>query len=160
VSFKPRNGTKTFEDELRRVATDAPSMMTLIESWNELYEGSMIARAVDYGVSATAYIDLVRKYKQTPVEKFLRHYVLMPKSRALLIAALDYLNTFGCAFGSDLNTARRATQVTILGGEQFVSASDAAALASAGCQVERLGGDITAVQVALNDRAARRVEFV
>ncbi|MBI3913351.1 MAG: hypothetical protein HY327_04090 [Chloroflexi bacterium] len=92
------------------------------------------------------------------------HYVLFgaadaPGARAWLLGARNYLLRFGATFGSDLETARNAARVTIVGDARAVNTDADAELQRAGCQVERIAGDQYAVDAALADRVARGAEF-
>lgn len=80
-----------------------------------------------------------------PVQgKPLASYWLLGRSAsggALLSLLLSYLRAHGLTTGASLDEARQAAAVTIVGGEEVVSAADEQALLAAGCQVQRLPGD-------------------
>lgn len=63
-------------------------------------------------------------------------------SGLLVKLALPYLRDGGLTAGFSVSEAQRATAVVIVGGEDLVSAADEQALRAAGCQVQRLPGDL------------------
>lgn len=79
--------------------------------------------------------------------KSIRHYLLFwqrdypgPLARQDFINALPYIVRFRPALGFDLNDARNAEYVTIVGGEAGISAAEEKALLTSGCKVERIAG--------------------
>lgn len=92
---------------------------------------------------------------QPPPAKSIEHYLLLgpPGSRGRqtnLLLALDYILAFSVTVGFNLDEAKTAQQVTILG--EGISAEDQQAIAAAGAQVERLSGDAYDIEAELNDR--------
>ena len=54
------------------------------------------------------------------------------------LAALRYAARFGPVVGSDVEEARQAAHVTILGSSKAVSLDDERSLRASGCQVQRI----------------------
>ena len=114
-----------------------------------------------------AFPDFVRQFSwdiAAPPAKTLWHYVLFGApathaTRAQLLGARPYLLRFGAAHGFDVNTAKQAQYVTIIGDTRAVSAEVDAQLQSSGCMVDRISGDQYAVDASLADRVARGAEF-
>ncbi len=98
-----------------------------------------------------------------PPAKLFKHYVLLgspgPTQWDRLVATRRYLTRFKLAFGFSIQDARRAERVTIVGDYAVVGAEDEARLKRAKCQVERLLGDLYAIEIILQDRLARNAEF-
>ncbi|HEY64121.1 MAG TPA: carboxypeptidase regulatory-like domain-containing protein [Caldilineae bacterium] len=75
-----------------------------------------------------------------------------PDTRTALLLALPYLMSSRAVAGFSLQEAMSAGHVTIIGGEDAVSAADEQALREAGCVVERLAGDLYEIERALKER--------
>jgi hypothetical protein len=85
-------------------------------------------------------------------EKALPAYLLFGSTRSarlLFEIALPYVRAHGLTAGFDLEAAKQAAEVTIVGGEDVISATGEQALREAGCQVQRLPGDPFALAEAL-----------
>ncbi|GAB4565632.1 MAG: hypothetical protein Kow0047_16370 [Anaerolineae bacterium] len=89
-----------------------------------------------------------------PDQKVLDLYLWLgqPAEDAWVIMALaqPYLAAATASAGFSLKEARRARRVLILGDERQVSAEDEQALKDAGCDVQRISGDLYALEQALN----------
>lgn len=86
------------------------------------------------------------------IEKPLAAYMLFGctrSARLLFEVALPYVRAQGLTAGFDLEAAKQAAEVTIVGGEDVISATDEQALRQAGCQVQRLPSDPFALAEAL-----------
>ncbi len=103
----------------------------------------------------------VRQFGHT--RSLLPHYVLFGRAnedqRSRLLLARSYLARFNIAFGFSTEDARRAREVTIVGDQNVVSWAEEAELKRAGCRVERLLGDASALEIILADRLNRQAEF-
>ncbi len=76
-----------------------------------------------------------------------------------LVLARKYAQRFNIAFSFSLRDAFHAQRVTIIGDTLQVSLEDEAKLKRAGVRVERWLGDLQALEIILQDRLARNVEF-
>jgi len=82
---------------------------------------------------------------EVPPPKTLEHYVLLGGILTdwnALLATMRYAARFAPALGKDLDIARRARHVTIIGGENVVSTEDEQMLAGTGCLVRRISRNI------------------
>ncbi|NOZ29094.1 MAG: carboxypeptidase regulatory-like domain-containing protein [Chloroflexi bacterium] len=75
-----------------------------------------------------------------------------PDTRTGLLLAQPYVAASRAVAGFSLQEAMSAQRVTIIGGEDAVSAEDEHALREAGCVVERLAGDLYEIEQALKER--------
>jgi hypothetical protein len=73
-----------------------------------------------------------------------------PQSKQLLSLVVPHVRAHGITSGSRLSEAMQASAVTIVGGEDMISAADEQALRNAGSQVLRLPGDPFALAEALD----------
>lgn len=111
----------------------------------------MLAEQVAIAAGQTTAVTLTLP-EETPQEKPLASYWLLgrsPQGAALLGLLLPYLRAHGLTAGASLEEAMQAALVTIVGGEDVVSAAEEQALHAAGCQVQRLPGDPFALAEAL-----------
>jgi hypothetical protein len=101
-------------------------------------------------------IDLVIPDTPTSVtDKKINHYVLLgpPNSRGRqtnLLLAVDYVLAFSATIGFNVEEAKQARQVTIIG--EGISAVDQQAIQDSGSQVEVLTGDAYDIETELNLR--------
>ena len=79
--------------------------------------------------------------------KSVRHYMLFwqrtfpgPLARQDLVNSINYIVRFRPAIGFNLNDARNAEYVTIVGSEAGISEAEEKALQNSGCKVERIAG--------------------
>ncbi len=89
-------------------------------------------------------------------EKVLPLYLLFgspedPDTRTAMLLARPYLAASGAVAGFRVDEAMHAERVTIVGGEDLVSADEEQALREAGCIVTRLSGDLYAIEQTLAD---------
>ncbi len=76
--------------------------------------------------------------------KTIDHYVLignMARTKEDFLSTLQFVARFRPVVGTDLEQARRARRVTILGGTKAISESDEQYLRKSHCEVERIAGD-------------------
>lgn len=90
-----------------------------------------------------------------------RHYLLFGKQEAWcsLVLVRSYVTRYQIAFGFSMKEALCARRVTIMGDTSQVSLEDEAKLKRAGVLVERWLGDLNALEIILQDRMTRNVEF-
>ena len=105
--------------------------------------------AVAAGQTTTLTLTLPTPISQKPLPAYTL-FSASPQAKQLLGLALPYLRANGLAAGSRLAEAMQANAVTIVGGEDMISAADEQALRDAGCQVQRLPGDPFALAEALD----------
>ncbi len=91
-------------------------------------------------------------------EKVLPLYLLLGSAddadtRTAIVLSQPYLAAHRAIAGFSLREAMRAARVLIIGGEEVVSAEDERALREAGCSVDRLAGDLYAIEQALKELA-------
>jgi hypothetical protein len=98
-----------------------------------------------------------------PLRPPIRHYLLFGSHRSSqwhqLILTRNYITRYKLAFGFSLKDAIHAQRVTIVGDTSQVSLEEEAQLKRAGVRVERWLGDLSALEIILEDRLARNVEF-
>jgi hypothetical protein len=87
----------------------------------------------------------------------IKHYLLLPSyewgvSDYHLDVIRPYLKKYRPTVGFSLQEAINADQVTVIGNENSFSENDLTSLRSAGCQVERIGGDGTQIATILSER--------
>lgn len=109
------------------------------------------------GVSARQQ-DLEIPESAGPASKPLTRYVLFAPLNTVQgqidwLLAAPYLQAFGLTAGANLDHAKLAAQVTMIGGgPDAPGAAVEQALAAAGCRVERIAGDANAVATELAQR--------
>ena len=96
--------------------------------------------------------------------KPIEHYVLFgpaaqPATRAYLLLAQGFLQTFTPAFGFSSAEAAAASQVTIIADTSLVSADAEASLVVGGAKVQRIAGSPEDVSAALAQRVAAGKAF-
>lgn len=93
----------------------------------------------------------------------IRHYLLFGSAGGSqwhhVILTRNYITRYKLAFGFSLRDALYAQRVTIVGDTSQVSLEDEAKLKRAGIRVERWLGDLNALEIILNDRLERNIEF-
>lgn len=102
----------------------------------------MVYDGIQLGADETVEVNL-----EMPPPKTIEHYLLVGRvlgDRAGFLAALRYAARFGPVVGNDVEEARRAAHVTILGGPRGVSLEDERRLRASGCQVRRIGENFAA----------------
>jgi len=92
---------------------------------------------------------------QPPSAKSIEHYLLLgpPGSRGRqtnLLLALDYILAFSVTVGFNIDEAKKAQQVTIIG--EGIGAEVQQSITATGTQVEHLSGDPYDIETELNDR--------
>lgn len=96
-------------------------------------------------------------------EKTMSHYVLLGAAShtqwVRLVLLRRYLAHYNVAFGFSLDEAKRAARVTVIGDTAAISILAEQELKRAGCRVERVLGDLYALELIFGDRVARDAEF-
>jgi hypothetical protein len=105
--------------------------------------------AVAAGQTTTLTLTLPAPNSQKPLPAYTL-FSASPQAKQLLGLTLPYLRANGLSAGTRLAEAMQASAVTIIGGEDMISAADEQALRDAGSQVERLPGDPFALAEALD----------
>ncbi len=105
--------------------------------------------AVAAGQTTTLTLTLPAPNSQKPLPAYTL-FSASPQAKQLLGLTLPYLRANGLSAGTRLAEAMQASAVTIVGGEDMISAADEQALRDAGSQVHRLPGDPFALAETLN----------
>jgi len=106
-------------------------------------EGTPVVRdGIQLGAKETMEVNL-----EVPPPKRVEHYLLVRRvlgDRQGFLAAMRYAARFGPVVGSDVEEARQARYVTILGGPRAVSVEEERSLRASGCQVHRISENFAA----------------
>ena len=103
---------------------------------------SVVCEGVRLGEGETVEVSL-----EVPPPKTLEHYLLIGRvlgDREGFLAAMRYAARFGPVVGSDVEEARQAAHVTILGSSRAISLEDEQGLRASGCEVRRIEEDFAA----------------
>jgi hypothetical protein len=132
-----RQETTVFSNTTFRFANLPPGEYTL-----RIKGTTVMSDPIRLGQGATAEVRLDLSSSETG-----EHFLLLGEpleERGSFLAALRYAARFGPGVGGDIEEARRAVHVTIIGGPDHVSTADEEILRASGCQIHRIDQDIAA----------------
>ncbi len=141
-------------EEEARTGLETPlpeEVTTTTEEVSPVEEGVEPAKMAEIATEGKAIVEAREEVSPfPPAEHVLETYVLLPPpahplSRPMLLAALPYLRRGRVVAGFRVEEAQKARQVLIVGDENVHSREVEEHLRAAGCEVDRVGGDVAAM---------------
>jgi len=103
---------------------------------------SVVSGSIRLDAAGTVEVNL-----EVPPPKTMDHYLLLGRvlgDRESFLAAMRYAARFGPVLGYDVEEARQAAHVTIIGSPRAVSMADERSLQASDCEVHRIDQDVAA----------------